>query len=469
MKKRVLIWASFFLILFLGYSLYLHKDTGDQATYMTSQSCANCHSEHYQSWHKTLHPIMFLPVTDPRAKLLGDFASGDPAVTFKPEDVEFVVGSKWEQVYVRRIEGEYYPLPAKWLVMQKRWVPYKVKDWKETPMSYKCNGCHTTGFDPKTTEFSEFGIGCEACHGPGSLHVQHEQLEHKKVCQLCHGTPEHPDIDSNGHHIITSVAPSVCAQCHNRGTSSESASDGGAPVTFSFPTQATPGGDMGKNWQALTKKQDKKGKYWWGQGVSKNRHQEYADWNQSGHANALKNLHANYVEGGDRGKLSAECLHCHATDYRLAKEGMKPNLEQARHGVTCVACHNPHGFDKKVSSMHTDGTAPCADCHIDSIARVIQTSNGKHTPCPTGVVGCADCHMPRIVKTGGFFSLRSHAFRIIPPEISTLEEMPNSCQNGGCHEDRSLQWADKAFKKHYIEYDHQVGDITNSPTTSLKP
>jgi hypothetical protein len=60
--------------------------------------------------------------------------------------------------------------------------------------------------------------------------------------------------------------------------------------------------------------------------------------------------------------------------------------------------------------------------------------------------------MPRVVKTGGFFSLRSHAFRIIPPEESIKSGSPNSCQNGGCHSGQTVEWAAEAFRHHYPEF-----------------
>ena len=57
--------------------------------------------------------------------------------------------------------------------------------------------------------------------------------------------------------------------------------------------------------------------------------------------------------------------------------------------------------------------------------------------------------MPKIIKTGGKFSLRSHAFRIIPPEATIKYGMPNSCQNGSCHADKSTKWAIDAYSKFY--------------------
>ncbi|MCW8888920.1 MAG: hypothetical protein OQK25_07650, partial [Gammaproteobacteria bacterium] len=61
-------------------------------------------------------------------------------------------------------------------------------------------------------------------------------------------------------------------------------------------------------------------------------------------------------------------------------------------------------------------------------------------------------HMPKIVKTGGFLSLRSHAFKIIPPSETAKSGMPNSCQNGGCHDNKSVDWALDAFNQHYPDF-----------------
>lgn len=35
------------------------------------------------------------------------------------------------------------------------------------PERDKCLGCHTTGYNPITKQYSEPGVTCEACHGPG--------------------------------------------------------------------------------------------------------------------------------------------------------------------------------------------------------------------------------------------------------------------------------------------------------------
>lgn len=440
--KNLLLVVVTFIV---GYAGYLHKDvsSGD-ATYVTSEACRDCHALNYNSWKdNTLHPYMFRPVKSD-ADILGDFDSNDPALTFKKEDVEYVVGNKWEQVYARMIDGEYYPLPAKWHVMLKKWEPYKVNNWKETPMSKMCNGCHTTGFDPATLKFAEFGIGCEACHGPGSTHVQNKRKQTEVPCKRCHSDDE----ADNKIDIINSVAPSVCGQCHNRGQNAPKDRIHGA--IFNFPVNYKPGDDLKSAYVPMKPKDDKKSKFFWGNGIAKNRHQEFGDWSKSKHANALKKLKEEHIKGGDRGELTDECLHCHSTDYRHADKDKKPTLDTAKFGVTCVACHEPHGRDKLLPHVG-DGVTQCGGCHVDSMSHNVAKKDKPHYPCPTATVTCADCHMPRIVSTGGFLSIRNHGFKIVTPKVAQKNKMPSSCQNGGCHDDKSIECAIDAYQRHYPE------------------
>jgi hypothetical protein len=429
----------------IGYQLYLHKGFDETPNYVTSEKCQACHQDAYDNWRdNTLHPYMFLPVDSPDAKILGDFDSEDPAVTFTRNDIDFVLGSKWEQVYVTHIDGENYPLPAKWYVQQKRWVPYKVDSWKQTPLSYKCDGCHTTGFDPTTRQFAEYGIGCEACHGGGSVHIQNQERNSKWQCTVCHTEDAtHPHQAD----IISSVSPSVCGQCHNRGKNI--VLDSQKTGEFNFPLGFKPGDDLSKSFKQNAPKEDKKGQYWWGNGVSKNRHQEFADWSQSKHAQALSKL-LEYGAGTERGALTADCLKCHSSDYRHSSGEQKRTLDSARFGIACIDCHEPHGRRLHEHSANT-GTDQCAGCHIHNLSHSSAVSGKPHIPCPINQVSCADCHMPRIVKTGGYYSLRSHAFKIIKPTMSQESDIPNSCQNGGCHANRDLEWAIEAYKQHYVD------------------
>ena len=428
-------------VITIGGGLYhFHLKALGKAFYITSEKCHECHADFYTAWkNETLHSKMFRPVQDPQ-DIQGDFTSDNPVLTFKKEDVEFVIGSKWEQVYARMIDGEYYPLPAKWYITTQKWVPYKVKNWRKTPISIKCNGCHTTGFNPDTYEFSEYSNGCEACHGPGSKHVYHRQSENSLTCAICHHKDSNLEKD-----IIVSVNSAVCGQCHTRGT--EKLDIEHVQTTFNFPLNVTPGNEIGGNFKPLTIAQDKKNKYWWEIGISKNRHQEFADFSLSKHAQALTLLRERNTP--ERGKLKDECLQCHSSDYMRAPEGRKPTLETATQGLTCVSCHEPHGLDRHFRTVRISANR-CGSCHVESMERK-SSSKGRasHYPGPPSSKQCVDCHMPYIVKSGGGFYIRSHAFKIVPPTATRDYGIPNSCQNGGCHSDKSLEWAIQEFAKFY--------------------
>lgn len=448
MNSLITIRHSVIALLFLLLALffYQHKDVKKNNPYIGSENCKDCHQILYQSWQQhTLHPHMFRPIESPD-DIKGNFSQNDPAVTFKKEDIEFVIGNKWEQVYARMIDGEYYPLPAKWMITTQKWLPYKVDSWRQTPLSTQCNGCHTTGFNPDTYEFSEFGIGCEACHGPGSQHVQQMKKQHMQPCSLCHqNEAEKQDIK-----IIVSIKNSVCGQCHSRGQ--QVTDNEHMQTSFRFPLNFVPGDDLPENYQPSTQLNDKNKQHWWGNGLSKNRHQEFADFSVSKHSQALKLLKEKHADS--RGELSDQCLSCHSADALFAKN-KQVTLENAKNGLTCVVCHEPHGLNRTYKHLNINEHR-CGLCHADSISIKAAETGKPHTPCPPSAATCADCHMPYIVKSGGAYPIRSHAFKIVPPQATVEYDIPNSCQNGGCHQDKSLDWAIDNFQSYYPDWqEHQ--------------
>jgi len=431
---------TLFLLLLLAVFFYLHNDITKTAKYVKSENCADCHESLFQAWQQhTLHPHMFRPV-ESEADIQADFTQNNPVVSFTLKDIEFVIGNKWEQVYARMIDGEYYPLPAKWMITTQKWVPYKVNTWRQTPLSTQCNGCHTTGFNPDTYEFSEFGIGCEACHGPGSLHVQQKKQQLNIECSICHQN----DLETQQKTIIVSVKNSVCGQCHSRGQ--QTVDNEHMQTSYRFPLNMVPGDDLPTSYQTLTENKDKDRKFWWGNGLSKNRHQEFADFSVSKHSLALKLLKEKHSD--IRGKLTDDCLSCHSADYILAKNKKDVTLLNAENGLTCVVCHEPHGLNRKFQHLNSNEHR-CGLCHADSISIKAAKTGKPHTPCPPSAASCADCHMPYIVKSGGAYPIRSHAFKIVPPVATKKYDVPNSCQNGGCHQDKSLDWATSNFQSYY--------------------
>jgi hypothetical protein len=370
------------LVIALAFAYWEHGKWVSKPHYVKSEACQGCHTSHWESWRQTMHPWQFRPVQSPE-DIKGDFTSNDPALTFRKEDVEFVIGNKWEQVYGRKIDGEYYPLTAKWMILAQKWVPYKVDDWKQTPMSEKCNGCHTTGFNPETYEFSEYGIGCEACHGPGSQHVSAAYAENDPWCTVCHKALDEVEDD-----IIVSLKSGVCGQCHSRGK--QSADKEHIQTTFNFPLNYKPGDEISAKYKQVAPTLGKNTSYWWGEGISKKRHQEYADFARSKHAKSLVDLREK--QSDLKGPPEDSCLECHSTDYRMAKDGHKPTLTTAKEGITCVTCHEPHGIDR-YQMAGSAGAYRCGECHMDMLAAKTAESGKSHYPCTPGKVGCATCPM----------------------------------------------------------------------------
>ncbi|MBE9525512.1 MAG: cytochrome C [Proteobacteria bacterium] len=452
------------IIIIVAISLYafLHKDItkikGSEAYYTGSESCASCHTKKHQSWQHSMHPKIFKKYTDD-SQVVADFDNKPAFVEFDKKDIDVIIGGKWEQVFAREIDGEYYPFPAKWMVLTQNWIPYKTKKWQETPLRKKCDGCHTVGLDVVTGEFKEYGVGCESCHGPASQHIDNKKRLNNIECIICHNSiEEHQQLDKQVD-IVRSIKSAVCGQCHSRGVDNQVITHQ-TEVQFNFPVEYLPGKQLSNSFKPTTPATDKKGNNWWGNGVSKNRHQEYADFAKSGHARSLKNLRIKRTESCG-GEPEDKCLKCHSGDYIQAKkyqdkirgkkenkkEVVLPNIDNAQDGITCVVCHNPH----KVGNNPDKAADQCINCHTSNTKtfKNYQQTDQSHTPCPAEKVTCADCHMPKIVKTGGQFSLRSHAFKIIPPEATIKYAMPNSCQNGGCHDDKSTQWAIDEYEKFY--------------------
>ncbi|MFH2140374.1 MAG: hypothetical protein ABII63_06230 [Pseudomonadota bacterium] len=95
MNKFVIGAGIICISILLVAGLFAHKKFTGEAHFVTSERCAECHQLQHASWLQTLHPKIFRPVTSD-SDILGDFSKPDPAVTFKKEDIKYVVGSKWD-------------------------------------------------------------------------------------------------------------------------------------------------------------------------------------------------------------------------------------------------------------------------------------------------------------------------------------------------------------------------------------
>ena len=184
---------------------------------------------------------------------------------------------------------------------------------------------------------------------------------------------------------------------------------------------------------------------WWGNGSERRRHQEYTAWSRGGHVNSLKSLKEGY---DDRfGKVTDECLVCHEAEHAISPENANSDLATATEGITCSVCHNVHG---ELDQIRVN----CEQCHTNGPLHHSEGSDKPHVPCPPEAeVDCVNCHMPLTVKNGGDFTLHSHAPGVVVPKETIEFGMPNSCQNGGCHDDTSPESMQEIYQQAYRKLD----------------
>ena len=83
----------------------------------------------------------------------------------------------------------------------RKWIDLEKPSWDRDRFANRCAGCHTTGVDSKTKEFSAFGIDCYSCHG---------------VVDLNHSSDTSLIFLSKKRRTDARAITSTCAQCHIR-------------------------------------------------------------------------------------------------------------------------------------------------------------------------------------------------------------------------------------------------------------
>lgn len=359
-------------------------------------------------WYHSLHPKMMRPVDKPGV-VVADLHSKELA--FNPEDAVWAIGSKWEQQFMGEKGGHETLLPGAWHVPKNKWKNTGWDGWQVPNPVKRCHGCHTVGLDVESGKFVEPSVGCESCHGPGSWHSN----------------------TAGFGKIYTGIDPQVCGQCHTRGRSVDG--------EYFFPVGYKPGDDLFQYFEEDEPDYIQNSSKWWANGHPRKRHQEYYAWRQGGHADSLKSLTDDY--DGTYGKVTGECLSCHAGEAVMGNQAKDYALEDVQYGITCAVCHYSHG---KLDQERTG----CADCHGGSASYHNPELNENHVPCPEEAnVECKHCHMPLTVVNGGDYTLHSHRPGIIPPSDTKKFGVPNSCANGGCHAENDVDWLQERFESHY--------------------
>lgn len=380
-QRKLLIGLTLLTLSLLVYAGAEAQEPG----YVGSSKCAQCHGAKYESYQDTWHAKILRPADD--ETVLGDFSSTDPDLTFSQEDVSYAVGGQYSQRYLTEIDGELYVLPAQWNVEAEEWVAYHPDDWQQRPYTEYCAGCHTTGFEASTGRWAEEGVQCEACHGPGLDHVA---------------------LAGNTDYIVNPALSEfreqteICGQCHLRGSDPSG--------QYHFPVDYQPGGPLPLE-EAFISTTDPEA--FWPDGSSRKHHQEYQDWEQSGHAT----------------------------------------------GVACVYCHVSHSRGETLHQTRFVGNHRCVICHEQ------KKDLASHIPYhPLGELVCDDCHMPTLAEAATAeynFDIHSHTFwppnPLVTIQYGGQEKMPNACNL--CHTDQSPEWAAQAMGL-------EIGEVSLAPTAA---
>jgi predicted CXXCH cytochrome family protein len=363
------------------------------AHYVGSQACQKCHAKIYDHWKRT---PMANVVRDPREHpdaIIPDLATNTIA-KFSKDQIAFVYGGIWKQRYFTKIGDDYFPQPAQWDIVHKKWLPYFVKpgtDWwaplypadnMQRPTGPTCDGCHSVDFNTRTRQVVEWNVGCERCHGPGSEHVAHATR----------------DNIWNPAKMDYVAASDTCIQCHSQGR----------PLT-------NPG----------------EGRYY--------------DW-PVGYRVGLKLSDFWQLEEHQLG----DTTFTHFADGTAHKNRMQGNdfvqSVMYRRGITCFSCHDVHGTEN-YAQLRQPADKLCLDCHAP------MSLNGPHTPTleqhthhKSGSPGsqCVACHMPKIEATIPGVFVRAHTFAVITPTATDKYKIPNPCTQ--CHSDKSTSWATAAIR-----------------------
>ncbi len=372
----------------------MEKLLSQNKEFVGSDTCKQCHLEHFDSWKMTLHSrmtqdaqknadVILAPIDEKTIRadlaLLGDKLKvpADKIWIPKQEEILITIGSQWKQRYIVKKDGTFFIAPIQYNVDAGKWVNYNEDKWDKNSWLLKCGGCHATGVNLDAQSYVELGVGCEACHGMGSWHAA---LPKSAVF-------EKRQTIVNPAKLTTGVSAQICGSCHNRGKATHyKGSD--------WPVGYQPGKALEAYFQS-TSYAGGDAKEMYANEFSKGHHQQYIDWVQSRHF---------------------------------------------KEGVTCTSCHYVHqiGMPPTRSQTMSAGSKECFECHQ------IINNNMAHSIHSFG--NCVGCHMPRIAKSAESGDIHSHVFTaLLPSDTLKNPVIPNSCQTCHRHKDQNLQELQNKF------------------------
>jgi predicted CXXCH cytochrome family protein len=118
-----------------------------------------------------------------------------------------------------------------------------------------------------------------------------------------------------------------------------------------------------------------------------------------------------------------------------------------RNGVNCSDCHDSHSARRL-----KEGNDLCLQCHRaeEYNTRDHHFHKEFHEGKPSEGWLCEKCHMPGRYYMGIDYR-PDHSIRNPRPDLSVELGLPNSCNMGGCHDDKTDQWSADYMVKWYGE------------------
>ncbi len=452
MRLRLLMIGLVFcgLALTLPISL-IAAQGGGGGQFVGGAECSTCHRSLVRGHAGTFHALALQNTQTDKAPILADFSQGEDLRTvqfpgestprpFTAADIAYVMGAgRYAQSYLYEVEpGQYMVLPAQWSTVDGSWRAFsQAGRWPDPAYDWanNCAYCHTTGWDVAENTWVEDGVQCEMCHGPAAEHVTLANENRRR--------PSSEELSAIRGAIYNQPDPQVCGQCHNSGMSADG---------FPYPTSYRPGDTLADAYTLNMPGPDST--HWWRTGHAAEIAMNYNEWLTSAHS-ALPATLMEYEYASD------ECLRCHSGDYRYNQrvlswfaedllDGQPPapiTLENARIGIACQTCHNPHSEEEYAFYLVNEPYPLCVECHSNQgIEGYIHHPNremfeglsldpaivGIPSPHFTAEGGpdCVTCHMSRL--PAGADTRASHALRPILPGAPHELEVTGGCTS--CHD-----------------------------------
>jgi predicted CXXCH cytochrome family protein len=116
-----------------------------------------------------------------------------------------------------------------------------------------------------------------------------------------------------------------------------------------------------------------------------------------------------------------------------------------KNNVRCGDCHDVHSLQ-----LREEGNALCLQCHqaeaYDSYDHHFHKKEYEGKPSDGYL--CVKCHMPE--RPYMVVDWRAdHSLRIPRPDLTLEIGVPNACNQSGCHDDQSVEWAVEHYRKWY--------------------